>query len=189
MKRISPLLAALLLAALAFPAQAQPRAQRVAGVRFPATTQAGDRQLQLNGTALYEVTFLNVDVWCGGLYLEAPTQNPAEVLAEERAKQVKLHYLRDASASRVQSGWGDYLRDLPGASQWNAQIDRFTAMLPDISEGDTITITYVPDAPLTIMHNRRRLGRIPSAGFARFLFSSWVGPAADDDVREGLLGR
>ena len=134
--------AAVLAAVLALPPSAG--AMEVAGVSFPRTVQAGGKTLVLNGAGL-RTRFL-FKVYAIGLYLEHPASDAATILAADEVRRAELHMLRSVSASEMGDAIADAFNANAGSAgpQLKDRLDRFKAMFPNATQGEVITLTYVP---------------------------------------------
>ena len=66
-----------------------------AGVTMPDSILVGDKQLTLNGMGLREATWLNIDVYVGGLYLEHVSSDATSIIASNQTKRLVLQFVRD----------------------------------------------------------------------------------------------
>jgi long-chain acyl-CoA synthetase len=181
MSRLAPIVS--LLALLASPA----RAGTLAGVELPDTVVVDGTALRLNGMGLREATVLHVKAYVGGLYLEKPSSDPATVMDSPQPKRVTMKFLRDIDRQRLASGWADELRGVGGKS---TEISQFTALVPDVKTGDTLSFTWRPGVGLEVASNDKVRGSIQGDDFARSLFTIWFGPKpGDENLKRGMLGK
>jgi hypothetical protein len=164
----------------------------LAGVSMPHRVQVADRPLVLNGMGLRDATFLKIDVYVVGLYVEHPSSNPARLLAANDAKRLVLRFVHDVGHKDIVEAWNTGFRNnatVPVA-QLQPQIAQQNAWMPSFHVGDTLTFTYVPGAGVTVEVNGVRKGTIVGDDFARSLFSIWLGPKPPTgDVKRGLLSK
>ena len=180
--------AALVLLALAPPAWAA----GLAGVQVPESATVGGKALVLNGVGLREATVLMVDVYVAGLYVEDKTTDPATILAPGATKKLVMTFVRSVGREKLAEAWtegfdknaGDKRKDLASA------LATLNAAMTDVKKDDTIALTYLPDAGVTVNVKGKDAATIAGDDFQRVLFSIWLGPNPPNvGLRDGLLGR
>ncbi len=166
-------------------------AGKKAGVTMPDVVQVGDKQLVLNGMGLREATWLDIDVYVAGLYLEHPSSNAGKIVASGETKQLVLRFVRDVDRDKIVDAWNEGFAGnatVPLA-QIRAPIARLNGWMPAFRKGDTLTFTYVPGQGVSVQVNGAQKGVIAGDDFARSLFSIWLGPKPPrQDLKRGLLG-
>ncbi len=183
MTRLAPIAPLLALLALA-PA----RARTLAGVELPDTVMVDGAKLVLNGMGLRQATVLRVKAYVGGLYLEQPTSDAKTVIDSRQVKRVTMRFLRDIDRNRLASGWADELRKV-GNKIPEDQIAKFSALIPDVKNGDTMSFTWRPGTGVEVALNDKVRGSVPGDDFARTLFTRWFGPTpGDENLKRGMLG-
>jgi hypothetical protein len=182
-----PLITCVLTCTLLVALRAPATARTVAGVTLPDTLIVDTKTLTLNGMGLREVTFMRINAYVGGLYLEQPTRDAAVVIDSEQLKHVTMVFLRRISGGRLESGWADSLRRVaPGEGP---AIDRFVELVPDVANRDRIEFTVRPGRGVEVLHNGMVRGTVEGDAFARALLTVWFGPEAEDpDLRRAMLG-
>jgi len=163
-------------------------AAELAGATLPDSLKAGDKTLKLNGLGLRKKAMFKVYV--GGLYVESPSKDAGAILSSDQAKAIRMHFLRDLTKSQLveafQEGFQANVKDR--ASQ-QAAFDRFLALVPDVKEGSTMTLAYVPGKGTTITAGGKELGVFEGKGFADAVFAIWLGPKPpSDELKKGMLG-
>jgi hypothetical protein len=161
------------------------------GVTMPDTVQVDGKTLKLNGMGVREATFLNVDVYVAGLYLEQPSSDASQVLASPGVKRIVLHFVRDADKGKMT----DALKE---SYQKNAtvplekiqpQIDQLQSWMRDFKKGDVLTLTFLPGQGVEVTDGTKRLGLVPGDDFARSTLSVWLGAKPPNKgLKKGLLG-
>ena len=187
---------ALLAVAAAFgsavPLVAAPTVHEVEGVQVPDSVTVADRTLTLNGAGLRKKLFFKVYV--ASLYLEkAPDHDPASVVKSDQVKRVEMAMLRDLDrgkiADAVREGFEKNSREqMP---QLKERLDRFVDQIPDLKEGQRLTITYVPGQGTTVVVGEAEARtRIEGKDFADALFRVWLGEdPVDSDLKDRMLSR
>jgi hypothetical protein len=165
------------------------QAATVEGVTYPEKIEVNGKALVLNGMALYETTFLKVDVYVGGLYVEEATQDASAILDRGRIKHLVQTYKIYAGKKRIQSTFVGLLEDAAGPDKAALKevIQTYVSLFGDIKKGDVFTYTFVPMEGLTVHQNKKKLGHIPDGPFCRLLFEIWVGAPAEPQLRKGYL--
>jgi hypothetical protein len=162
------------------------------GVTMPDTVSVAGKTLVLNGMGLREATFLKVDVYVAGLYLEAKSKDAPTILNGGKAKRIHLVFKRDIKRDEM-------IEALNGAFNKNAgdkkaalkeHMRTFSSWLAPLPERSTMTLTHVPGAGLTLAINGKDKGTIPSDDFAQVIFAGWLGGKVEDGaLKRQLLGR
>lgn len=171
---------------LALPAAAK----EVAGAQFPDSIQVQGKTLKLNGAGLRKKAIFKVYV--AGFYVETPSQDPAQLVASEQIKRMRILTKRDLSKDQVAGAIIDGFKKnaadkLPALQQ---RLDSFTQAIPDVKEGQELLLTYVPGKGTEIQTSAGQSQTVAGKDFADALFSVWLGPhAVDSGLREGLLGK
>ena len=162
-----------------------------AGVTMPDTINVGDKQLTLNGMGLREATWLNIDVYVGGLYLEHVSSDAATIISSNQTKRLILHFVRDVDRSDIVKAWNEGFTNNATVQRATiqAQIDRLDSWMGDCADGSSLTFTYEPGKGVAVDVGSTRKGVIEGDDFARSLFSIWLGPKPPTKaLRKGLLG-
>src|SRR5438093_7796323 len=164
MKRLA--VALLMLIAVTASAQGARSGREVAGVVMPETVPAAGKTLHLNGMGLR--TKLIFKVYVAGLYLENPTRDAATAIASDQVKRVDLRVLRNLSRSQVTEAIVEGFEKNSKAQMpaLKARLDRFNSMIPDVRDGDRITLTYVPRKGTIVNAMGAEKGTIEGKDFA-----------------------
>jgi hypothetical protein len=178
-----------LAAALLFAACTVAPAAEVSGVNVPDTATVDGKALKLNGAGLRKKAIFKVYV--AGLYVENPTHDAAALLSSNQVKSMRLRMMRSVKgkqiAESIQEGF-----DRNSKAQQDKLKDRlgkFTAMIPDVEEGDEIAMTWVPDHGTRVSVRGTDRGTIEGRDFADALFAVWLGPdPVQEDLKKALAG-
>ncbi len=166
-------------------------AGKKAGVTMPDQITVANKTLTLNGMGLREATFLKVDVYVAGLYVEKVSSNPQAIVASDTVKQIVLRFVRDVDHDDIVKAWNGGFKgnSTVPVAKLKPYIDRLNAWMPNFNDGDTLTFTYVPGTGVTVDVNGKQKGLINDADFARSLFNIWLGPKPPTgDLKKGMLG-
>jgi len=183
-RRLVPLVFALAVTSLA-------DAKQCASVSMPETLTLEGKTLQLNGMGLREATFLNIDVYVAGLYLEQRSSDPKQIIDSESMKHVRLSLLRDIPKSDMSEQLEASFKRAAGKDydKLKARFAQMAAWIPELHKGESFSITYQPGKGLTIQHGARVLGTIAGADFARTIFAIWLGDKPPNaGLKRGMLG-
>lgn len=167
-------------------------AGKLADVTMPDTITIAGTQLTLNGMGLREATFLKIDVYVAGLYLEHVSSNPGAIIASEQPKQLVLRFVRDVDRDDIVEAWntGFAGNATVPIARLRPMIGRLNGWMPKFANGDTLVFRYLPGVGVTVEINGVRKGVITDADFARSLFAIWLGPKPPTaDLKRGLLGK
>ncbi|MBL9014723.1 MAG: chalcone isomerase family protein [Myxococcales bacterium] len=161
-------------------------------MRMPDTMVLAGKRLTLNGMGLREATVFNVNVYVAGLYLETVSSNANAIVQSNQVKILTLRFVRDVDRGDITKAWRDGFKNNATVKLATIQplIDRLNAWMPDFSDGDVLTFSYVPDTGVTVVINGQVKGTINHEEFARSLFSIWLGQKPPTKaLRSGLLGK
>jgi hypothetical protein len=187
MKRSPKMLLVLLLCSVALPAFAR----EVNGVRVSDSITVSGKSLQLNGLGVRTKTIFGIKVYVAGLYLETPSHDPGEIIANDGVRRLVLHMTHDAPKTRLIDEFRDGLesnseKQLPALK---VRLDRFLAALPDVVEGQALTLTYVPGEGTRLEMPGGKQHTVEGKDFADALLRMWIGPEPlDTDLKTRLLG-
>jgi len=163
------------------------------GVSMPDSITVDDAQLVLNGMGLREATFLKVDVYVAGLYLEARSSDPQEILDSEQVKRIVMHFVyKKVEQKKIAKGWTEGLEanTADRFEQYRAPLERLNGWMEDMLAGDTMTFTAVPGHGLDVEVKGRHKGTIDDAAFARDFWAIWLGATPPNEgLKTGLLGK
>jgi len=148
----------------------------VAETIIPATLQAGEHRLKLNGAGMREQLLVGAYIAC--LYLTEPSADAPRILAADEPQAVSMHVnsnlltrqrlIATLPKDLKQSTGGDFGR-------FRAKTDQLLAMIDqEVVRGDVFRLIYLPDTGLQIWHNDRLKGVIEGLDFKRALFGIWL---------------
>lgn len=188
MKKALPLLLTLLLVA------SQASAATFADVTLEDTAAVADKSLVLNGMGLLEATIFNIDIYVAGLYLEAKSNDPNEIIAS--SQQVKLivqQFVREIGGKDLAKGFTEAFETACGGdfATIKDKVTQFAAFIESVKAGERYTYTYLPNpARIEVTFKGKSKGTIAGDDFATAFFKVFLGPKPTSvDLREGLLGK
>jgi hypothetical protein len=169
MKRAAGLIAILLPLFLSFPAHGID----VAGVTLAETAPVGGKTLALVGAGVRTKTFLKIKVYIGGLYMENPSKDAAEVIASDQAKRMVMHDKNSKGS-------------LPALKE---RIDQFNSYFDgSVKKGEEVVLTYLPGSGTEVVIKGETKGTVPGKDFMEALFKIWFGQfPADRGLKESIL--
>ncbi len=101
---------------------------------LPDSLKVGEKSLVLNGLGLRKKAVFKVYV-CG-LYLESSSKDAAAILAADRARAIRMRFLRDLTKAQLveafQEGFDANAADKAGQM---ASFAKMLALVPDVKEG------------------------------------------------------
>jgi len=161
----------------------------VAGVTLPPTVSVEGKTLKLNGTGLRKKMVFKV--YAAGLYVETPSKDPAALVSADEVKQMRLSILRGLKGKQVGEAISEGFEKNSKAQipALRARLDRLNGMIPDVTEGDELTLTYVPGKGTVVAVKGAEKGVIEGKDFADALFAVWLGAnPVQEDLKQALLG-
>jgi hypothetical protein len=167
-------------------------AGKKAGVTMPDTLEVSGKQLTLNGMGLREATWLKIDVYVAGLYLENVSSNADAIVTSKQAKVLMLKFVRDVGRKDIVKAWTEGFQNNATVKIAKIQplIDQLNGWMVGFDDGDLLTFSYVPGTGVAVDINGKRKGLINDDDFAHSLFAIWLGPKPPTGaLKTGLLGK
>ena len=132
---------AVLLAICSLPVQAK----EIAGIDMPDSLAVNGTTLSLNGAGIRSKFFM--DIYAGGLYLEAASKNADDIIAADQTMAMRLHMFSSLISSEAmeEATLEGFEKASSGKTKPMAiQIDSFVEVFREtISENDVFDIVYV----------------------------------------------
>jgi hypothetical protein len=176
-------------------------AATLAGVTLPDEATVGGKTLLLNGLGLREATFLKVDVYVAGLYLESRSADAAAILVSPGSKRLVMQFVRDVKRDELVKAWQHGFDANAGAAlpAMKDRIDRFNGWMTDMKVGETMSYTWtggdavggdVAGDGVAVEIKGRAVGTIEGEDFGRALLAIWLGDSPPNpELKAGLLGK
>ena len=104
---------------------------------------------------------------------------------------MRLHMLRNIEGAKVSGAIADgfELNSKAAIPQLKGRLDQLAKMIPDLKEGEEMSLTWVPDKGTEVNVRGTNVGTIEGRDFADALFSVWLGPTpVQDDLKQALTG-
>ncbi len=105
---------------------------------------------------------------------EAQGEKFQKVMSPKLAKELRIIWVRNVDAARVQQGFKESLVKAGAPSAETAQFLRFFE--GNASRGDEISLRYIPGGTVEVLINGSSMGKITNEGFAKALWMVWFGP-------------
>jgi hypothetical protein len=156
---------------------------------FPARITVEDRPFEQLGAYRYIYRFF-FPLYEASLYT-SPGGTSSDVLTAQAPFHLTFRYLRDIEKPIILKAAAKMLeKNLSPAEQ--DQIVERVADLNDaytgVEEGDTSSLTYVPESGTTLRINGKSRITVPGQDFARLYFKIWLGPKPlSENLRDHLL--
>jgi hypothetical protein len=177
---------------LAHPLNAGPIS--IKNVTLPDTIIQDDsgNSLVLNGAGVR--TKFIFDIYVGALYLMNKSNEPDEILEDNSAKRVSMHFLYDEiSKKKMITSWIEGFENNLNKEQFSRlqnKIQSFYMSFDKTVEGDVVIVDFMPDHSTTVTINDVRKATIQGADFQRALLSVWLGGSpVDSDLKRAMLGK
>lgn len=167
-------------------------AGELAGVTLPDRIQVDSRTLILNGMGLREATFLKVDVYVAGLYLETKSADPDAILRSGQAKRLVMQFVRAVGRKDLVKAWDESFRESAGAAlpALKERVATLDSYMSDVPSGALMSFTCLPGAGVAVEVQGVAMGVIAGDDFSQALLGIWLGPhPPNPGLKDGLLGR
>lgn len=185
MKKLSTLLAALMLSSAAYSLD-------IGGITMPESMSAKNTELQLNGAGIREKWFM--DLYVGGLYLTAKQSDADSILKDAEPMAIRLHIISGmiTSEKMTKATVEGFENSTHGnTAPLKAEIEKFLATFAEpIKEGDIFDFIYVPGSGVQIIKNGTPAQIIEGGeAFKAALFGIWISDKpAQKSLKKEMLG-
>jgi hypothetical protein len=180
------------IAVVAFLVTGMAVAADLAGVSMPDQRTVDGKTLTLNGLGLREASFLKVDVYVGGLYLEEGSSDPKQILDSEQIKHLDMHFIyKKVDRKKITKAWVEGL-EANAKSDFDAlrePLEKLNGWMEEMIKGDSMSFTARPGAGLEVVVKGELKGVIDDETFAREFWSIFLGPEPPNEgLKQGMLG-
>ncbi len=126
-----------------------------------------------------------VKVYAVASYVENPVKTNLDALVNQildgnPARQFTIHWLRDAEAEKVKSGFVEGLQKTTTAAEFSSFQDAIKSYLvayeESIKANDIIVLRWLPSGKLQVYRNDKLKAEITNNAFARAVWNVTVGP-------------
>ncbi len=149
--------------------------------------------LLLNGAGIRTKFFFKI--YITELYMENPQKKAAQVIADNGAKRIVMHFLYDeVGRDQIVEAWQEgFTANTKEVSRQGLEqrIEKFNAMFTeDMKEGDIIIFDYFPGQGTTVSIKGEVKGMIDGKNFNDALLAIWLGEEpVGEDLKRALLKR
>ena len=107
-------------------------------------------------------------MYVAGLYLESPSKDSDAILASDRAKAIRMHFLRDLTKPQLVDALREgFEANAPDKTGQRAEFNKMLALITDVKEGDSLTFAYLPEGNTTLQIGSKKMGGIRMKGLRR----------------------
>ena len=119
-------------------------AAQLAGVAFPDAVTLDGTELHLNGVALRTYSWLRINIYVAGLYLEHPSHDAEAILESPEKKLLVVQFVHDVDAKHAREVWSEGFEKNCRAPCHLApsDVERFLDAVPAMSAGDRSTLAF-----------------------------------------------
>jgi hypothetical protein len=154
-------------------------------LQIPSEMKLGDTTLVLNGQGFRETWFTKV--YHVALYLSERTVDPHIIRESKAPKAIRLTVTYNGNmADGIPDNWQEEI--WPEVSQ--AQKKKLQNAYADLKEGDTVLITYHPQAGCTVLRGTHEVLIDSGRGLMDGFLTLWIGPEpVSENIKRLLLHR
>lgn len=164
-------------------------ARRRAEVDYPKTYTHKGAIYHLQGNALKEATIFLIRVYGIGLYVPKGIHKKSQIYVQSNPVVFYLEFVRNIDAERLSDGW---LKDVKKYCESNCPaiikaVEAKRHLLPDVNKRDKMVYALSKDR-VEVYLNGKLLLAITEKYVDLTILNAFIGPKANEDMREGLLG-
>ncbi len=167
-------------------------AKDIAGVEVEeSVVNSGGTTLQLNGAGIRKKVFFKI--YIAELYLENPATEASQVIADDGAKRIVMHFLYDeVGKDKIVESWNEGFaanNDSATLDSLRTEIEAFNLMFDeDMTTNDVIVFDYIPGTGTQVKIKENIKGVLEGKGFNDALLSIWLGEEpVTSDLKKALL--
>jgi hypothetical protein len=165
-------------------------AAEINGVKLPDEAKLNGKTLPLNGLGMRQVSFLKINVYGGGLYLEKPSHDGEEIAKSNTLKRVEMVFTREVEAKKIAGAWEEGFEKNceTGCEAQKPQLAKLKSLMSDVKKGDMMAYNFYPDRTEVIIRGTQ-VGTIEGHEFAQNMMLCWIGKNPPNEaLKKGLLG-
>lgn len=169
------------------------QAKEIAGVDVAdQITRDDGTKLQLNGAGIRSKFVFKV--YLAMLYLENPSDQAQQVISDDGAKQLIMHFLyKEVAGDDLVEAWNEGFNNNGSSEQLAAlgdEIASFNALFDTVKSGDRIVLDYSEATGTRVIIRGEQKGVIAGKAFSDLLLSIWLGDKpVGAELRAALLGK
>ena len=165
-------------------------AAEISGVKLPDQVTVAGKSLKLNGAGLRQATFLKVNVYAAGLYLEKPSGDGDAIANSDQSKSIEMVFMRDVSAKQMAEAFqeGFDKNCVAGCAELKPHISKLQGLMKDMKKGDSMAFHFTSSG-VEVMIRGQKAGSVGDKAFSHQLIRCWIGKNPPNaGLKEGLLG-
>jgi Chalcone isomerase-like len=165
-------------------------AAEISGVKLPDQVTVAGKSLKLNGAGLRQATFLKVNVYAAGLYLEKPSGDGEAIANSDQSKSIEMVFMRDVSAKQMAEAFqeGFDKNCVAGCAELKQYISKLQGLVKDMKKGESMAFHFQSDG-VDVMIRGQKVGSVGDKAFSHQLIRCWIGKnPPNSGLKEGLLG-
>lgn len=166
-------------------------AAQLAGVALPDTATVGSTQLMLNGIGVRTYSFLNVQIYVAGLYLEHRSHDAPAIISSGGFKLLQIRFIHDVDSDAVRRAWRTGLLNncSPPCVLAASTLSHFLGGLRSMHTGDTVTFVFRP-GQADAYYNGLPDGQIRDPQLSKLILAVFIGQKpASPRLKDELLGK
>lgn len=168
----------------------QARAAEISGVKLPDQVTLQGKTLKLNGTGLRQATFLKINAYAAGLYLENAMHDGEAIANSDQPKSIQMVFMRDVSAKQMADAFAEGFDKncIAGCAELKPHIGKLQGLLKDMKKGESMAYHFLADG-VEVMIRGQKMGKVGDKAFSHQLIRVWIGKnPPNTELKEGLLG-
>jgi hypothetical protein len=116
-------------------------------------------------------------VYVAALYVETPSNDGTAITSSDQIRSMHMHFLRDVKGEAVTEAITEGFEHNSKAQMpaLKERLGKLGALIPNVAEGDLLTLTYVPGKGTVVSVKGVEKGTIEGKDFADALFGVWLG--------------
>jgi Chalcone isomerase-like len=165
-------------------------AAEISGVKLPDQVTVAGKSLKLNGAGLRQATFLKVNVYAAGLYLENSSGDGDAIANSDQSKSIEMVFMRDVSAKQMADAFqeGFDKNCVAGCTELKPHISKLQGLMKDMKKGDSMAFHFTSSG-VEVMIRGQKMGSVGDKAFSHQLIRCWIGKNPPNaGLKEGLLG-
>jgi hypothetical protein len=166
------------------------QAAEINGVKLPDQVTVQGKTLKLNGTGLRQATFLKINAYAAGLYLENGMHDGETIANSEQLKSIEMVFMRDVSAKQMADAFqeGFDKNCIAGCAELKPNIGKLQGLLKDMKKGESMAYHFLGDGVEVVIRGQK-MGKVGDKAFSHQLIRVWIGKnPPNTELKEGLLG-
>ena len=164
-------------------------AAEISGVKLPDQVTVQGKTLKLNGLGLRQATFLKINAYAAGLYLENTMHDGEAIANSDQTKSIEMVFMRDVTAKQMSDAFqeGFDKNCIAGCAELKQYITKLQGLLKDMKKGDTMAYHFLTDG-VEVVSRGQKSGKIGDKAFSHQLPRVWIGKnPPNQELKDGFL--